>query len=380
MATVSSSEDGVAPTGAAPTLGLVLAGIALAAAFLPWTGGTPLFTLPSVAGSAVAAGLAGVATATFALRRYGLLDRTVGSAVAGLFCVGVTAVAVYRLVRPAVGGGVPDVGIGLPVAAVATLAGACVAVADWLALPDDSVWARIRGFGAATVVGFLGFLVSSVVAAVVGSLGAPFGRNALFSFGTIGAGLGLGLYAAGYLQYRDLDWGYVDVHRPSVRDAKYAVAGLVLLLVALGVVSLGLERLGVPSATSSIQQQAERMENPIFLLALVPLSFLAIAPGEELVFRNLVQKYLYDSFSRPAAVVMSSLAFGAIHFQQYAAPNPVATLTTLFVVFTLSLVLGWLYYRTENLLVPIVVHGAFNAVQFASLYVQLTGGLAEYGL
>ena len=379
MAT-ARSEDGVAPTGAAPTLGLVLAGIALAAAFLPWTGGAPVVAAPAVDGSAVAAGLALVATLAFSLRRYGVLDRRVGSAVAGLFCAGVTAVAVYRLVRPAVDGGTPEIGIGLPVAAVATLAGVCIAVADWLALPDESVWARIRGFGAAVLIGFLGFLVSSFVAAIVGSLGAPFGRNALLTLGTLGAGLGLVLYTAGYVQVRELNWSYVDIHRPSVRDAKYTVAGLVLLLVTLGVVGFGLQELGVPSATSSIEQQAERMANPIFLLALVPLSFVAIGLGEELVFRNVVQKYLYESFSRPAAVLMSSLAFGAIHFQQYASPNPVATLTTLFVVFVLSLVLGWLYYRTENLLVPIVVHGAFNAIQFASLYVELTGGLSGYGL
>ena len=121
------------------------------------------------------------------------------------------------------------------------------------------------------------------------------------------------------------------------------------------------------------------MENPIFLLALVPLSFLAIAPGEELVFRNIVQKYLYEAFSRRTAVLVASVAFAAVHFQQYASPNPVATLTTLCIVFSLSLVLGWTYYRTENLYVPIFVHGAFNAIQFAGLYVRLTGGPSVLG-
>jgi membrane protease YdiL (CAAX protease family) len=49
-------------------------------------------------------------------------------------------------------------------------------------------------------------------------------------------------------------------------------------------------------------------------------------------------------------------------------------------VTVLSLVLGWVYYRTENLLVPIFVHGAFNAIQFAGLYVRLTGGLSGFGV
>ena len=49
------------------------------------------------------------------------------------------------------------------------------------------------------------------------------------------------------------------------------------------------------------------------------------------------------------------------------------------VVFALSLALGWVYYRTENLVVPILVHGAFNAIQFAGLYVRMTGGLSGLG-
>jgi membrane protease YdiL (CAAX protease family) len=379
MGTVRS-DDGVAPTGAAPTLGLVLAGTALAATFLPWTGGTPVVDVSAVDGSALAAGLALVATGTFALRRHGALDRRVGSVVAGLFSVGVAGVALYRLLRPAVGGTTPEVGIGLPVAAVATFAAVFVAVADWLALPNDSLWLRVRGFGVAVLLGLLGIAASYAVAILFGSLALPFGLNVRFSVTTVGSGLGLVLFTAGYLRYRDLDPTYVDISWPDRHDAAVAVGGLVLLLVVLGVVGLAFERLGVPTATSAIEERAAEMANPVFLLALVPLSFVAIALGEELVFRNVVQKYLYEDFSRRTAVLMASLAFGAVHFRQYANPNPVATLSTLFIVFTLSLVLGWLYYRTENLLVPIAVHGAFNAIQFAALYVQLTGGLSAYGL
>jgi membrane protease YdiL (CAAX protease family) len=379
MAAVRSTEDGARPTGAAPTLGLVLTGVALAAAFLPWAGATPVVDAPAVDGSALAAGLALVATAAFALRRYDALDRRVGSVVAGLFCVGVAGVALYRLVRPAVDGATPEIGIGLPIAAGATFAAVFVAVADWLALPDDSVRAKVRGFGVAVLLGLLGIAVSYVVAGVLGSLAVPFGRNVLFSVSTVGSGLGLVLFTLGYVRYRGFDPAYLDFTMPDRRDAAYAIGGLVLLLVVLGGVGFAFERAGLPTATSAIERQAQGMANPVFLLALVPLSFLAIGLGEELVFRNVVQKYLYDAFSRRSAVVMASLAFGAVHFRQYAAPNPVATLSTLCIVFSLSLVLGWLYHRTENLLVPVFVHGAFNAIQFAALYLRLTGGWSALG-
>ena len=35
----------------------------------------------------------------------------------------------------------------------------------------------------------------------------------------------------------------------------------------------------------------------------------------------------------------------------------------------------YVYYRTENLVVPILVHGAFNALQFLAVYLQATGQL-----
>ena len=44
-------------------------------------------------------------------------------------------------------------------------------------------------------------------------------------------------------------------------------------------------------------------------------------------------------------------------------------------VFALSLLLGWVYARTENLVVPIFVHGAFNAIQFGALYLAEIGAL-----
>jgi len=377
MATARSPGGPAPETDAAPTLGLVLAGVALAASFLPWTGQQPLVTLPTVEGSAVAAVAALVATLAFGVRRHGALGRRVGAALAGLGCAVVAAVAVYRLVSPAVGGGsAPAVAVGLPVAGIAGLIGASVAVADGLALPDDLLWARLRATAVALVVGFLGFVVSSVVGVVLAVPSSAIGNGSLslrVALLTAGSGVGLVLFTVVYLRYRDLGWDYLDVARPDRSDVVYAVGGLVVLFVAAGIVSATFQQLGLPSATSSIERLAEDVDRPVFLLVLIPLSFLAIGPGEELVYRNVVQKYLYDAFSRRTAVVVASVAFAAVHFSQYADPNPVATLSTLFVVFVLSFVLGYTYYRTENLLVPVFIHGAFNAIQFLLLYLQLTG-------
>lgn len=375
METAQATGGGESATDAASTLGFVLAGVALAGCLLPWTDGPALVTAGPVEGSAAGAGLALVATLAFGVRRHGGLDRRVGGAVAGLCSLAVAVLALSRLVSPALGdGSAPSIRIGLPVAGVAALLGAIAAFADARGMTDREVWTKLRAAVTALAVGFLGFVVSSVIATVPGLAARGLGTTASIAALTAGSGVGMMVFTAGYLRLRGRGVEYVDLAWPDRRAAAYGVGGLVVLFLSAGLVSVTFAELGLPSAQSSIQELAETVDDPQFLvLVLVPLSFLAIAPGEELVYRNVVQKYLYEYFSRPTAVVVASVIFGVVHFQQYADPNPVATLSTLFVVFVLSLVLGYTYYRTENLLVPIFVHGAFNAIQFLALYREITG-------
>jgi membrane protease YdiL (CAAX protease family) len=379
MATARSTAEGPPPDGLAASLGLVLAGVALAAAFLPWTGEPPLVPVSAIEGSPVAAGLALVSTLTFALRRHRAIPRSVGAPVAGLTAAAVAAVAVVRLVEPALGAGsAPAVGRGLPIAGLAGLFAAGVAVADARATTDGALRGQLRAVALSLVIAFVGFAVSTIVAYTVTLpplwYVTGMGRSQAFPLLTVGAGLGLLLFAVGYFRVRGLDRTYVDLAWPDLEDVVWSVAGLLVLLGTATGIAMVFSNLGLPTAESSIERIAAEGGDPWFLLALVPLSWLVIGPGEELVYRNIVQKYLYESFSRPTAVVVASVAFAAVHFQQYADPNPIATLSTLSLVFVLSVVLGYTYYRTENLLVPVFIHGTFNAVQFLVMYVELTGG------
>ena len=45
------------------------------------------------------------------------------------------------------------------------------------------------------------------------------------------------------------------------------------------------------------------------------------------------------------------------------------------VTFVLGCILGYVYERTANLVVPALVHGAYNAILFSMLYVQVNGGV-----
>ncbi|SDF46041.1 CPBP family intramembrane glutamic endopeptidase [Halorientalis regularis] len=383
MAAVDTVDGRGPRTTAAPTTGLVLAGIALVASLFPWTGRTPIVAVPGIDGSVVGLALGAAAALTFSLRRHGTVDRRIGATAAGFLSAALFGYALYQLMRPAIGTDVvPDVGIGLPMAAVAGLGAAVVAVADYDAIDDDAFWGRTKGFAVALVLGggaFAGLFVGQLVALIPVSVGgallgvsvdprtSPIALAVLTAFSYLGS---VGFVAL-YLYGRDLSLDYLDVGIPSARGLLVAVGGLFALLLLLGTITTLVQQLGLPSSDSQIQQRA--MENPTLALYFVVLSVLVIAPVEELAYRNVVQKYLYESFTERSAVVLGAAVFAAVHFSQYQNANPLATLTTLTVIFLLSLLLGYVYYRTENLVVPILVHGAFNALQFLAVYLQATG-------
>jgi hypothetical protein len=62
--------------------------------------------------------------------------------------------------------------------------------------------------------------------------------------------------------------------------------------------------------------------------------------------------------------------FAAVHVSSYSGEGLLATLA---VVLLLGGALGVLYEKSGNLVVPAVVHGLFNAVQFAAAYATATG-------
>lgn len=350
--------------------GFVVAGLALVAAALDWTPAAAGFGL----GSPVAFALAVVALVAFAARRYGVAGHRAALVAMAAFAL-VSVVAVVALVGPVVrGGDSPVVGGGLWLGFGLGIAGVGVAYADWLGLDRGALSPRVEHLVVASLVGFAGLVVGGVVAylplVVVGESLSP-----AVSFGlvTVLFSVGLGIVAAIFLASTEYGVGYLDLALPNRRGAVYAIGGVVAifgLLIGLGLLT---EALGIGGSESSIVEEARK--NPAILLALVPLSYLAIATGEELLYRNVVQKYLGEAYSATAAVLLGCVVFTVMHVPTYYAEDPVAMFSTLVRLFALSLVLGVVYERTRNVVVPILVHGTFDAVQFAVLYLVLTGRL-----
>lgn len=350
-----------------PALGTVLAGLALAGLLSPLSRGeADALAVPA------AAGLAAAAVGAFVLRRHGAAGKRTAGTVAAASSLGALLLAGYALNQGLLG----TIGIGplsVPTVVVAVLAAAgalALGVAEAAGLRDREVLTRTRLTAGLAIVGAVGLLAAYLGTAVVAvpatiALGS-ISRTEGIVLSQLGMAVGTGAVAVGYLRLTDRSWSFLDLRIPSLRDVGWTVGGLVALVVVLLAISALMTAVGAERSTHSTAETAA--ENPEILLVLIPAAVLVIGPFEELLYRNVIQKSLYGEFSRPGSVVVGSVLFAVVHVFAYDTDTIGAVIASLAVVFGLSIVLGSIYERTENLIVPALVHGIYNAIVFANLY------------
>nr|WP_264475153.1 CPBP family intramembrane glutamic endopeptidase [Salinirubrum litoreum] len=100
----------------------------------------------------------------------------------------------------------------------------------------------------------------------------------------------------------------------------------------------------------------------MFVVAAVT-SLLFVGPGEELLFRGVVQGRLREAFGPVAAITLGGVVFAVPHLvAAYTGPG---SLVSIGVVFGVSLALGTLYEVSDTLVVPVVAHGLYNVAILA---------------
>jgi uncharacterized protein len=157
----------------------------------------------------------------------------------------------------------------------------------------------------------------------------------------------------------------VPLRWPTVKDLQWMVGGSALALAALIVGGLAVTLLGVEVGTHQVQEIG--MTDPEIFALLIPLSFLLIGPGEELLFRGVVQGRLRQAFGPVSAVTIAAVVFAAVHVAALTGPTH-ARLAGVAVLLLPSLVFGLSYERTRNIAVPAVIHGTYNATLLALSY------------
>ncbi|AGB14744.1 putative metal-dependent membrane protease [Halovivax ruber XH-70] len=320
--------------------------------------------------------------AVFAVR-HGILSRTIAGPLVSLTSAGGALGAVYGLTN----GYTTDFGVppiadapSLLVAFVGSILTVAAGTAIYADLSTEQLARRLRATIGYSLLGAFGYATILAWVTLIGGLAVPLltgeattelpttTQSVLTQVATV---LGTASVAGAYLTWTGRGRSYLDLRIPRLRDLGYVLGGIAALAGIAIVIGLLLGSTGVESTDHSSFDRAQG--TPELLLVLAVASILVIGPFEELLYRNVIQKGLYEYFSKPGAIVVASVAFASAHLIAYSGGSVGGLLVSLGIVFALSLALGIVYARTNNLLVPALVHGLYNAFVFYTQYLELVG-------
>lgn len=172
--------------------------------------------------------------------------------------------------------------------------------------------------------------------------------------------------AAGYLTHRSQPLSFAKLRWPSSTDIRMVVLGIGGIIGMNHLLVLVTEFIDVAPAANSLTTLLQ--QSPRLIVVLLPAAFLVIAPGEELLYRGVIQARLREVLSPPLAIGGASAIFAGAHLIAILGHPVVNQLVHLAVLFPIALVLALVYEYSQSLVAPILVHGMFNALSFLSSY------------
>jgi membrane protease YdiL (CAAX protease family) len=241
--------------------------------------------------------------------------------------------------------------------------------------PDAGGVLRAGGHALFLVLGaFLtGLLFAGATVSVLASMG--FSREtdivALLVVSSVGQFVGFYVAVWWYFQRVGDFEALVLARVPSLRDAAWAVGGLVALFLTNLVLSQLLVQFGLEGAQNAVIEQGRA--TPELFLYLIPVTVLFVAPAEELLFRGAVQGLFVRAAGVGPGILGSSLLFGVAHYLALGGTG--SRFATIAVIVVLGLLLGAVYELSENIAVPIAVHAGWNVTVFAWEYAVVTGAV-----
>jgi membrane protease YdiL (CAAX protease family) len=241
---------------------------------------------------------------------------------------------------------------------------------------------KLRAVGVAFGVAVLGFLAGIAVSLVLmlawTLLGFELTTAAVLVLGFVGLqGIGFPLVAYGYVRFSGLSADFVPVSVPSLREAGYVVGGY-LAAFALAVAAILVVTVVFAAEPATNEGAAAAAESGL-LVWMIPASLLLIGPGEELLFRGIIQGSLRRRFSAAGAIVLAIAMFAPAHILSLSG-SPQAAALTISILSLPSLVFGYVYERTRNIVVPALCHGLYNATLFGIQALAPSGGEGASGL
>lgn len=186
-----------------------------------------------------------------------------------------------------------------------------------------------------------------------------FGLNHLVSFVFSGMLL-IYLFSKGQVK----EYTGINLKFNAVLFLKF-IALLVLSYPIFSAIIISIQHLPLPEWANSMDEQnigaleqLLSMNSPIdFIINLTIIAVFA-GVGEELLFRGVIQKELYNYVDPKYAIIIAAVIFGLFHFE----------VTGLLPKIIIGAIMGFAYYVTSNLIYPILIHMFNNATQVSILY------------
>ncbi|WP_232700986.1 CPBP family intramembrane glutamic endopeptidase [Halobacterium wangiae] len=175
-----------------------------------------------------------------------------------------------------------------------------------------------------------------------------------------------------YIRYSDRSWSFIPASFPSLRDLKYVAASYIGVFASVYAVAILLAVTSTETASNTAATTA--LEHPEIIPYLIVLQLLLIGPGEELLFRGVIQGSLRERFSAPAAILLASLTFAPLHITALVGGLQ-AVAVSIAILFVPSIFFGYLYEKTENIVAPAVAHGLYNGTLFALMFAAIEAGV-----
>jgi membrane protease YdiL (CAAX protease family) len=153
----------------------------------------------------------------------------------------------------------------------------------------------------------------------------------------------------------------LDIEIPTKEDFKvvgYSLDAVFLIAILLSVV---VSFLGISAPENAIIEDLVDA-SPIVLFSFVILNILFVGPAEEFVFRGYVQRQIGKTSSVKWSIILSASIFSVVHVPAMSSGEPASMGMYLIVLALMGGILGGAYERTDNIIVPILIHAAYNSL------------------
>lgn len=166
---------------------------------------------------------------------------------------------------------------------------------------------------------------------------------------------------------------YNPLHNSKIKKkmTKYVVFGVITLLFLNVFMNLMYTIFNIEVGVNvAIQNQGNF--GSVYYLYLIPSMLFIVGPAEEIMVRGIIQGEYRDKFGSDKSIIITSIIFALLHILSLSS-GIFETIPYIISTFLLSIVLGYVYERTENIIVPSITHGLYNSLLVFSIYINQAG-------